>query len=813
MRIQFDHKQRGFLLKLGIGCLAAVAGMAQAQLVPIVTNSFRVQAGSIYDLVTSGNNNRGIAISPVSGNILYSSTAGGSNHVSVLDGRTGAYLHSLDANGISGGTLTLVGVRVAEDGAVYAVNLAGAGSTLKVYRWESEFDNTNPPVNVYVYSGSPVRLGDTIDVRGTSTNTQIIAAGSASSNPGNQWVLISPDQNDLYLTNNNWVQTFYDYPAGVAAGDLANGISFEGTNDVIYGKKTGSTLLRRIGFSPDPDSRTNWLLQTIDTAQTRLVGTKFYETNGVRLVAGIMYGSGTGTVSPEHRARVYDISNPSTPSLVLDDLLPGPFVANGNGIGAADIVGNKIAVLEPNNGIAVYNYYLSSGVSPTITAQPVGSTNILWGGYYSLTVSAGGSSPLGYSWRLNGTTIPGATNRALSLVNLDYTNAGAYTAVVTNSSGSVTSTPATLGIVASGASGAAQPLWSKTPGDLFFLTQDNSQRGLAYNPVTKNLILITRSPSNAVVVVNAATGAYIRSLDLTGVGGVIGSTYDVNMVAVADDGAIYVAGLTTGGGGYAIYRWQDDAATTQPTKVYEGDPLGERIGDALAAAGSGANTVLYASARNGTNVAVFTTFDGSSFTENVVSVTGVPAGFAGLGLFAAATNEFYASSGGMPLTRVAFDLANQTNWVVSSTTNGLGNINAFGVDSRSQLLFGIISSQIPQNLALYSMQGSGTNATVRLLDQDWFGSSNVNGNGTGQVAVDTVGGRAFALNSNNGLLAVRYGPYLRLERAGQGWVMAWAGNATLVSSTNVLGPYVDVPGATSPYTHTSPTTMFFRLRR
>jgi hypothetical protein len=44
-------------------------------------------------------------------------------------------------------------------------------------------------------------------------------------------------------------------------------------------------------------------------------------------------------------------------------------------------------------------------------------------------------------------------------------------------------------------------------------------------------------------------------------------------------------------------------------------------------------------------------------------------------------------------------------------------------------------------------------------------------------------------------------------------VVSWAGQATLQSSTNVIGPYVDVPNASSPYTNSSQgPDGFFRLR-
>lgn len=600
----------------------------------------------------------------------------------------------------------------------------------------------------------------------------------------------------------------------MAAGDLAHGLSFDGTNNAVYGKKSGGTILRHVGFSADLSSPTNWLIRSIETSQTRLVGTTFFETNEVKLLAGVMYGTGTGSTPPEHRTRVYDISNPAALSLVMDDLLPGPYAANGNGIGASDIVHDKVAFLEPNNGLSVYSLRFVSEIGPGITAQPVGNSNVLSGGYFTLDVSASGTAPLSYQWFLDGTPLPGATSKTLQLTGLELKNAGFYTVQVSNIVGRVTSSDAFVGVVPSGSSRAAQPLWANKPGDTFYLTADNTQRGLTYNRATGNLLLVSRAPTNGVHVLDAATGAYLRSLDLTGVGGVAGSTFDINMVAASDDGAVYVSGLTTTGSGYAIYRWENDSAGTLPAIVYQDNPGVARVGDTLAAYGSGASTVLFASGRNGNQVAIFTTGDGVFFTPNVVEVLDAPPGFAGLGLFAASSNVFWAKAYAEPLRQVTFDLTAQTNGVTRELDIGAGNINAIAIDAANDLAVGIGISQYPQNVALHDLRGANVATdTPVLLDQDFFLTSNPNLNGTGQIALDLAGGRIFALNSNNGLLALAYAPPLRHEMLGANLVLSWAGPAILTRSATANGPFTDVPGGSGVYTNTSTETVFYRLRR
>ena len=80
---------------------------------------------------------------------------------------------------------------------------------------------------------------------------------------------------------------------------------------------------------------------------------------------------------------------------------------------------------------------------PNITNQPSSQT-VLIGGSASFSVSVSGSSPFQYQWRFNGTNIFAATNAAYSMLSVATTNAGNYSAVVTNSAGSAISSNAVL---------------------------------------------------------------------------------------------------------------------------------------------------------------------------------------------------------------------------------------------------------------------------------------------------------------------------------------------------------------------------------
>ncbi len=81
--------------------------------------------------------------------------------------------------------------------------------------------------------------------------------------------------------------------------------------------------------------------------------------------------------------------------------------------------------------------------SPTIIAQPQ-SVGVHAQDTASFSVTASGTLPLSYQWSLNGTNIAGATLSSLTISNVVQHDLGAYTVVVTNGVGSVTSSNATL---------------------------------------------------------------------------------------------------------------------------------------------------------------------------------------------------------------------------------------------------------------------------------------------------------------------------------------------------------------------------------
>ncbi len=113
--------------------------------------------------------------------------------------------------------------------------------------------------------------------------------------------------------------------------------------------------------------------------------------------------------------------------------------------------------------VSVYNRALASGeiqaiysanasgkclIPPTIAVQPQSQTNLV-GQTATFNVTAVGAQPLSYQWSFNGTNIAGATATTLMLGNVQLTNAGIYSVLVSNSAGTLVSSNAVLTVLTS----------------------------------------------------------------------------------------------------------------------------------------------------------------------------------------------------------------------------------------------------------------------------------------------------------------------------------------------------------------------------
>ena len=111
--------------------------------------------------------------------------------------------------------------------------------------------------------------------------------------------------------------------------------------------------------------------------------------------------------------------------------------------------------------------------APTITLQPQGAS-VNEGDSFTLTVAAEGTQPLSYQWHKNNTAILGATSQSLSVASAQLSDAGAYSVVVANSAGVVTSNVALVVVEVSPTSG----------GDSFHPADSNQDGRIVIGEVT-----------------------------------------------------------------------------------------------------------------------------------------------------------------------------------------------------------------------------------------------------------------------------------------------------------------------------------------
>jgi purine nucleoside phosphorylase len=102
-----------------------------------------------------------------------------------------------------------------------------------------------------------------------------------------------------------------------------------------------------------------------------------------------------------------------------------------------------VVVNNPVGSITSQVATLTVLVPPGIQTQPQSQT-VAAGQTASFSVVAGGTAPLAYQWNFNSAPVSGATNASLTLTNVQTTQAGSYTVVVTNNAGSITSAVAAM---------------------------------------------------------------------------------------------------------------------------------------------------------------------------------------------------------------------------------------------------------------------------------------------------------------------------------------------------------------------------------
>ncbi len=119
-------------------------------------------------------------------------------------------------------------------------------------------------------------------------------------------------------------------------------------------------------------------------------------------------------------------------------------IGSGQGVSGLNEMDRATLPCRKNSGaVTSVVATLTVLVPPTITRQPTNQSASL-GANVTFSAAATGTPLRYFQWRFNETNLLGKTSTSLVVTNVQLTNAGGYTVVVTNVGGSVTSQVATL---------------------------------------------------------------------------------------------------------------------------------------------------------------------------------------------------------------------------------------------------------------------------------------------------------------------------------------------------------------------------------
>jgi hypothetical protein len=289
-------------------------------------------------------------------------------------------------------------------------------------------------------------------------------------------------------------------------GSTPYGVHFWASQPLPYGAGPGclfANLIDTLGGSHYIFSAGNLLA----TNSFQHVALTFVQTNG----SAVMYLNGSAVAQQD----LGSFTPQTTFDLYLGCRPAGPGLAYW--VGELDEVSLYSRALSSDEIQSIYAAG-SSGkcvLAPSIVSQPQGQQVVL-GTTASFSVVAGGAPPLSYQWQLNSNNIPGATGSSLVLTNVQFPNAGAYSVLVSNNVGAITSSAAILTVTyppalvqapnaaATGGGTAAVPILLVANGNENALgfTLNFDQALLAYSNTT-----LGSGATGAVLVVNAGQAA------------------------------------------------------------------------------------------------------------------------------------------------------------------------------------------------------------------------------------------------------------------------------------------------------------------
>lgn len=582
-------------------------------------------------------------------------------------------------------------------------------------------------------------------------------------------------------------------------GDLTPGQTYFIVASYSIGASQGSGGVNSIWLNPDSSTYGAAVAPTAD---------------------GTTVGNINGTPSNDHMDSIIigaGIATNATPNdTYIDEIRVGTTWA--------DVTSNTVGltiVQQPQD------VRLVVGLDATFQAAGFLATSSQW--YYSNTVTHAI------------TAISGATNTTLTVTNAQLTNAGAYALVASYGGNSVTSNPAFLYVYPDTYPHLA-PIWEIAPFQRPYIdtysTQLPMERYFAFNSLSNQVLIVSRTNVNTldatarVYALDGKSGADLYQMNANPIvinaAGASGIT--LNTIDVADDGAVYAANISPGSAPdlWSVYRWADSGQSTEPVQVYQGDPWGlgnDRFGDSLVVRGSGTGTQILGVDQKGIYGTILTPTDSSmaTFTANGNVFTNVVGGTTGgRTVVWGQTNTFWEHHRNGGLQLVSYDLPNITSTLITNYNNFPSSMGVCGFNFGLNLICGINfkgGTNTPDTLDLYDI--TDPTGPIYVASYNFPTNSQPNANVVGRV-MWVAGDRVYAMDGNNGFIAMTVVPKLNISHAGGSTVLSWNTNYTdyvLQAGTNVLNStWTNVAPATivgQNYQVTQPVTgsrLFYRLK-
>lgn len=293
-----------------------------------------------------------------------------------------------------------------------------------------------------------IAAGATLDVSAISTfnlssSTSLTASGTASASTIKGGTTVNLGSRPITL-NYNGVNPALTISQGTLSLNgnalTVNGsVLADGTYTLIQQTAgnvaaTGNITVSGTALGGKPASITvvggsvNLLLNVIPSITSQPQGATINQGNTASFSVG---ATGTAPLTYQWRKNGGNISGANNTSYTVSN------AQNADSASYSAIVTGPSGTATSSDAVLVVN------LPPSITGQPQ-SQGVNAGATATFSVSAGGTAPLTYQWRMNGSNIPDATNTSYTRSNVQAGDVGSYSVVVSNFVNTATSTDAVL---------------------------------------------------------------------------------------------------------------------------------------------------------------------------------------------------------------------------------------------------------------------------------------------------------------------------------------------------------------------------------